>query len=138
MARILGFLFLLAIAVYVIAAMWLFALALVVTVAIVKHVRARRRVAPRDAPAAKLHRNPPPVPRLVPRPAAGPAPAYLTRWSVQRRWFVAGDKDDWDKAFRDAELRAQVRAAGPVAYRTWPARHRFGMRPATDSAPSPA
>lgn len=122
MARIIGFLFLLAVAAYVIAATWLFVLALMVTVAIVKHVRRRHRAAPRDTPAAKLHRNPPPVPRSVPcsvpRPAAAPAPAYLTRWSVQRRWFVAGDKENWDKAFRDAEFRAQVCAAEAAAYRT--------------------
>ena len=113
MARILGFLLFLAIAVYVIAATWLFVLALVVTVAIVKHARTRHRVAPRAAPAPKVHRNPQPVPHAIP----SPGPAYLPRWSAQRRWVVAGDKDDWDKAFRDAELGAQVCAAGPGAFR---------------------
>lgn len=118
MARIIGFLLFLAVAVYVITATWLFVLALVVTVAIVKHVRTRHRVAQRAASAAKLHHSPPPVPRAIPTPAAAPAPTYLSRWSVQRRWVVAGDKDDWDKAFRDAELRAQVCAALPGASRT--------------------
>lgn len=113
MARILGFLLFLAVVVYVIAATWLFVLALVLTVAIVKHVRTRHRVAPRAAPAAKLYHNAP----AVPSPAPAPAPAYLSRWSVQRRWVVAGDKDDWDQAFRDAELRAQVCAALPGASR---------------------
>ena len=113
MARILGFLLFLAVVVYVIAATWLFVLVLVVTLAIVKHVRTRHRVAPRAAPAVKLHHSPPPVPRSIPSPAPAPAPAYLSRWSVQRRWVVAGDKDDWDQAFRDAELRAQVCAALP-------------------------
>ncbi len=111
MARILGFLLFLAVVVYVIAATWLFVLALAVTMAIVKHLRTRHRAAPRAAPAAKLHHKAPAVPSAVPSPA--PAPAYLPRWSVQRRWFVAGDKDDWDQAFRDAELRAQVCAALP-------------------------
>lgn len=114
MARILGLLFFLAMAAYVIAATWLFVLALVVTVAIVKHVRTRHHVAPRTAPAAKLHHNAPAVPCAIP----SPAPAYLSRWSAQRRWVVAGDKDDWDQAFRQAELRAQVCAAESVAYRT--------------------
>lgn len=114
MARIIGFLLFLALVVYVIAATWLFVLALVVTVAIVKHVRTRHRV----APAAKHRHNLPPVPRSIPRPVPAPALAYLPRWSVQRRWFVSGEKDDWDKAFRDAELRAQVCAAGTGAYRT--------------------
>jgi len=71
---------------------------------------------PSAAMAAKLHR--PPTPHSLPRPApiAAPASAYLRRWSVQRRRYVAGDKDDWDKAFRDAELGAQVSLAGPGAY----------------------
>ena len=116
MARIFGFLLFLAVMFYVIAATWLFVVALVITVAIVKQVRTRHRVAHGAAMSAKLHR--PPIPRSVPRPApvAAPAPAYLRRWSVQRRWYVAGDKDDWDKAFRDAELRAQVCPSGPGVY----------------------
>ncbi|QYF91057.1 hypothetical protein [Arthrobacter sp. PAMC25284] len=112
MARIIGFLLFLTVMVYVIAATLLFVVALVITVAIVKHVRARHRVAQRAAMAAKLHHDRRPIPRSVP----GPAPDYLRRWSVQRRWYVAGDKDDWDKAFRDAELLAQVCPAGPGAY----------------------
>ncbi len=112
MARIFGFLLFLAVMFYVIAATWLFVVALVITVAIVKQVRTRSRVAPGAAMSAKLHR--PPVPR--PAPVAAPAPSYLRRWSVQRRWYVAGDKDDWDQAFRDAELRAQVCPARPGVF----------------------
>jgi hypothetical protein len=119
MARIIGFLLFLAVMVYVIAATWLFIVALLVTVAIVKQV-GRRRAAQRATMAAKLHHDGPPILRSVPRPPSAPvaarapvpAPDYLRRWSVQRRWYVAGDKDDWDKAFREAELRAEACPAG--------------------------
>ena len=109
----------LAVTVYVIAAPWLFIVALLITVAIVKQVR-RRRAVQCAAMAAKLHHDGPPILRPVPRPAPAGAPAlvaarapvaapdYLRRWSIQRRWYVAGDKDDWDKAFREAELRAEA------------------------------
>jgi hypothetical protein len=108
------------IAIAAIAYLWYLILALIIAGLLVLLVWSvmvhAKRIQPGPAPVTERARGP----KRTPEPA--PAPAYWKKWDGTRKWTVAQDKDEWDRAFLDTAGRAEpLRKAQPVRAPAQPA-----------------